>query len=75
MPRPRPKPNRGTQKPKALGKQGKRVRSEIIKGHEAEIAKLKAELKKTKDPIQKDLLAKQIRLEGLNLAEFKRKTQ
>ena len=70
-----PRPRKKTTKQKPLGTEGKRVSAEIIKGHQMEINKLKTELKKTTDPVQKDILVKQIRLEGLNLARFKRQTK
>ncbi len=60
---------------KSLGSEGKRVRQQIIDGHNKEIEKLKIKLEKTEDPTQKQFLQRQIRKEVIAITRFKQQTK
>ena len=60
---------------KPLGMEGTRVRNQIITGHTMEVKRLEVELTKTTNPVQKKLLARQIRKEKGALARFIQQTK
>jgi len=68
MPRPR---KHATGKP-PLGKEGKMVSKQIIIGQRKRIRQLKVELESIEDPVQKRLLAEQIKREEVELRRFER---
>ena len=59
----------------ALGKEGMRVKREIILGHRKAINNLIGQLKNTSDPVQIKLLHGQIRAEKKALKEFMGQTR